>query len=168
MSPALDCRRYPRGTVADSMPRYENNVRAIAARIALVIVGYSGGTVGAKLVQLAWNRPSVPIATKGTSLRTVVTVWSRPAPCTPRRLTNVSSQTRPDRHQARQLEAAGDCWEERADVAQRADRHRRDTRPQADPVAPGDQKAGKIAKGDARIGIRSAGLGHLRRQAHED
>src|SRR5436305_1615260 len=40
-------------------------------------------------------RPSVPIATSGTSFSTVVMVCKRPAPCTPRRFTNVSSHTIP-------------------------------------------------------------------------
>src|SRR5690242_10219714 len=55
------------GTVADSMPRNENNVSDVAARMAEKAFGWSGGTVGAKLLQLAWKRPSVPSAINGTN-----------------------------------------------------------------------------------------------------
>src|SRR5688572_26160904 len=75
------------------MPRNEYMVSAAAAATAEKVDGYSGGTIGAKLLQLAAKRPTVPMATSGISLSTVVIVWKWPAPLTPRRLNQVISHS---------------------------------------------------------------------------
>ena len=47
---------------------------------------------GVKLAPSIQRKPKVPIRTSGTSFRTVVTTWTKPASATPRMLTSVSVQ----------------------------------------------------------------------------
>ncbi len=82
------------GMVADSNPRKAHSVKVAAAVMA--------GNVplplvlnGRKLSGLMYRRPRVPMATRGASLRIVVTTCTEPAVRTPRTLTQVSSQIAP-------------------------------------------------------------------------
>ncbi len=156
----------PAGTVADSSPRYANMVSGASAALD----SSSDLPLGLKSpsrFHLTKKRPTIEMATNGTSFVYVVTSAKMPASFTPRRFSSVTSQI------ARQRDGHADrpvALQRRQQLQERAGEGHRDhrqRRPDRDPVAPGDEEPGEVAVAQPGVGVRTAGRRRHAGQARE-
>jgi hypothetical protein len=114
-------------------------------------------SVTAKCDGLTKNRPANPTMASGTSLRTVVTTWTRPCAAMPRGVHRCQDPHRGDREDGRGGGLPYNRRNEGVEVADERDGQCGERAPHGNPVPPGDKKPREIAERQPRVRVGSAG-----------